>query len=109
MFVFIYSKRSGTPAAEMEDPTTREEKVARFQKLFDVHENGTRERSARLIGCEVEVLVEGVQEDEQGYNLLARTDGNRPISVAGDPSLVGKFMKARITDSAKWGMYGELV
>ena len=109
LFVFIYSKRGGTPAAEMEDPTPRAEKVARFQQLFDVHEEGTRERSRRLIGSEVEVLVEGVAEDERGYNLVARTDGHRPISLKGDASLVGSFVKARITDSAKWGMYGELV
>jgi len=109
LFVFIYSKRNGTPAAEMDDPTSHAEKVARFQRLFEVHEAGTGERSRRLIGTEVEVLIEGVQEDEKGYNLLARTDGNRPISVKGDSSLVGKFLKARITESAKWGMYGELV
>ncbi len=109
LFVFIYSKRSGTPAAEMDDPTPREEKVARFQKLFDVHEEGTRARSRRLIGSEVEVLVEGVSDSDDGYNLVARTDGNRPISLKGDPNLVGSFVRARITDSAKWGMYGELI
>lgn len=109
LFVFIYSKRSGTPAAEMEDPTPREEKVKRFQRLFDLQDEITAKKSASIVGTVVEVLVEGVQEDAEGYNLLARTDGNRPISVKGDSSLVGSFVKAKINDSSKWGMYGELV
>ncbi len=108
LFVFIYSKRSGTPAAEMEDPTPRSEKVARFQKLFAIHEEGTAKRSRELIGTEVDVLVEGTS-DEEGYNLVARTDGNRPISINGDASLIGSFVRVRITESAKWGMHGELI
>ncbi len=109
LFVFIYSKRSGTPAAEMEDHTPRSEKVKRFKRLFEMHEEGTAARSRALIGSEVEVLIEATQNDENGYNLLARTDGNRPISLKGDANLVGTFARARITESAKWGMHGELV
>ncbi|MBQ5777285.1 MAG: tRNA (N6-isopentenyl adenosine(37)-C2)-methylthiotransferase MiaB [Oscillospiraceae bacterium] len=109
LFVFIYSKRSGTPAAEMEDNTPREEKVSRFQRLFSMHEEGCAERSRALVGSEVEVLVEGTLEGDGDYNLIARTDGNRPINLAGDESLVGKFVRAKITDAEKWGMHGELL
>ena len=109
LFVFIYSKRSGTPAAEMEDPTPRSEKVARFQRLFDLQDSITEEKSRKLLGAEVDVLVEAVQDEQNGYNLLARCESNRPVYVKGDPSLVGTFTKARITDSSKWGMYGELI
>lgn len=109
LFVFIYSKRSGTPAAEMEDPTPREEKVKRFQRLFDMQDEITAKKSESLLGAEVEVLVEAVQEEQDGYNLLARTESNRPVYVKGDKSLVGTFTRARISDSSKWGMYGELI
>ncbi|MBQ8004271.1 MAG: radical SAM protein, partial [Oscillospiraceae bacterium] len=109
LFVFIYSKRSGTPAAEMEDTTPRSEKVARFQRLFDLQDSMTEDKSKKLLGAEVDVLVEAVQEEQNGYNLLARCESNRPVYVKGDKSLVGAFTKARITDSSKWGMYGELV
>jgi len=109
LFVFIYSKRSGTPAAEMEDPTPREEKVKRFQRLFDMQDEITAKKSAGLLNSEVEVLVEAVQEEQDGYNLLARTESNRPVYVNGDASLVGTFTRAIIKDSSKWGMYGELV
>ncbi len=109
LFVFIYSKRSGTPAAEMEDKTPRAEKVARFQRLFDMQDKITSERSLYLLGTEVDVLIESVQKDGKGGNLLARTEGNRPVYVSGDESLVGTFAKAQITDSSKWGMYGNLV
>ena len=109
LFVFIYSKRSGTPAAEMEDKTPREEKVKRFQRLFDRQDEITAEKSKKLLGAEVDVLVESVQEEQNGYNLLARTESNRPVYVKGEKNLVGKFLKARISDSSKWGMYGELI
>lgn len=109
LFVFIYSKRSGTPAAEMDDPTPRSEKVARFQRLFDLQDEITAKKSEALLGAEVPVLVESVQEEQNGCNLLARCESNRPVYVRGDESLVGTFTKARITDSSKWGMYGELV
>lgn len=109
LFVFIYSKRSGTPAAEMDDPTPRDEKVKRFQRLFDLQDEITAKKSAKLLGAEVDVLVEEVQEEQDGCNLLARTESNRPVYVKGSEELVGTFTKARITDSSKWGMYGELV
>ncbi|MBQ9986248.1 MAG: tRNA (N6-isopentenyl adenosine(37)-C2)-methylthiotransferase MiaB [Oscillospiraceae bacterium] len=109
LFVFIYSKRSGTPAAEMEDPIPRSEKVARFQRLFDLQDEITAKKSEGLLGAEVEVLVEAVQEEQDGYNLLARCESNRPVYVKGEKSLVGTFTKAKISDSSKWGMYGELV
>ncbi len=109
LFVFIYSKRSGTPAAEMEDPIPRSEKVKRFQRLFDLQDEITARKSEKLLGTTVEVIVESVQEEQRGCNLLARTEGNRPVYVKGDESLVGSFARARITDSSKWGMFGELV
>ena len=109
LFVFIYSKRSGTPAAEMEDNTPREEKVSRFQRLFSMHEEGCAGRSRALVGSEVEVLVEGTLDGDGEYNLIARTDGNRPINLVGDESLVGRFVRVKITDAEKWGMHGELL
>ena len=69
----------------------------------------TAKKSAHLPGTEVDVLIEAVQEEQDGYNLLARTESNRPVYVKGEESLVGTFAKARISDAAKWGMYGELV
>ncbi|MBR5543810.1 MAG: tRNA (N6-isopentenyl adenosine(37)-C2)-methylthiotransferase MiaB [Oscillospiraceae bacterium] len=108
LFVFIYSKRSGTPAAEMEDVTPRSEKVKRFQRLFDLHDENTAKMSKTLLGTEAEVLVEGVCTDQGEYNLIARTDGNRPIYLKGSPDLVGTFLKAKIENSSKWGMFGKI-
>ncbi len=108
LFVFIYSKRSGTPAAEMEDKTPRKEKTERFARLFELQDKITEERSRKILGTSVKVLVESIQEEQKGCNLLARTEGNRPVYVKGDAGLVGSFAHAIITDSSKWGMYGEL-
>ena len=108
LFTFIYSKRKGTPAAEMEDPTTREEKGVRFDRLLKV-QNETAERYAEeLLGKTVRVLVEN---DEGGvcHNLVARTDTNRPIRLTGSAGLVGKFVNAKIDVCSKWSMEGSIV
>ncbi len=109
LFVFIYSKRSGTPAAEMPDATPREEKVSRFQRLFELQDEITAVRSRSLQNARVKVLIEAVQTDMEDRNLLGRTEGNRPVYLSGDEALVGTFAEAIITDSSKWGMYGEFV
>ncbi|MBR5478822.1 MAG: tRNA (N6-isopentenyl adenosine(37)-C2)-methylthiotransferase MiaB [Clostridia bacterium] len=108
LFTFIYSKRKGTPAAEMEDPTTREEKGQRFDRLLKVQSKIAEKYAEELLGKTVRVLIEN---DEGGdvYNLVARTDTNRPIRLTGCSELVGKFVNAKIEVCSKWSMEGRIV
>lgn len=107
LFTFIYSKRSGTPAAEMPDNEPREVKLERFNRLLALQDEVSREINFLPPGTEIRVLVESEQNTKFG-NLAARTQGNRPVHFFGNTSLVGCFVSLKVTDSSKWAMTGEL-
>ena len=103
LFTFIFSPRNGTPAASMEDPTPKEEKNRRFDRLCAV-QNGISERiHSSYIGKTVRCLIDGTDKDY----LTARTEGGRLVRLKGDPSLVGSFAPVTITGSTTWSLTGE--
>ena len=106
LFTFIYSPRPGTPAAEMPDPFTREEKQVRFDRLLDVQNRISQEKHASYVGSTERVLVDGFTGNPE-YPLSSRTNGGRLVHLKGDDSIVGGFADARITDSNTWALYGE--
>ena len=109
LFTFIYSPRKGTPAAEMPDPMTKEEKSANFNRLVAAQDAISAEKHAAYVGTTQRCLVDGVSDDA-AYVLTARTPGNRLVRLTnGDESLVGTFRDVRITDSNTWSLTGELV
>ena len=108
MFTFIYSKRPGTPAAALEDTTTREEKQVRFDRLLDLQNAISDKKHSQYIEKTVYVLVDGQSHDER-YPLNARTNGGRLVHLCGDPSLVGSFVHAKITHCNSWSLFGEYV
>ena len=107
MFTFIYSKRPGTPAAELDDATTREEKQVRFDRLIELQNAISEEIHSRHIGKTVRVLVDGESHDER-YPLKSRTNGGRLVHLLGDSELVGSFVNARITHCNSWSLFGEV-
>ena len=107
LFTFIYSPRSGTPAAEMPDPYTREQKQVRFDKLIDLQNSISREKHKSYVGRTLRVLVDGAGTGK--HDLAARTRGGRLVHLDGDSSLIGKFIDVRITDSSTWALVGEPV
>ncbi|MCD8088300.1 MAG: tRNA (N6-isopentenyl adenosine(37)-C2)-methylthiotransferase MiaB [Oscillospiraceae bacterium] len=108
MFTFIYSPRAGTPAAEMDDPVPRAEKQVWFDRLLTVANRISEEKHAAYVGRAFRVLVDG-ETGAEPYNLSSRTDGGRLVHLRGDPSLVGRFVTAKITSSTTWALYGEIV
>ena len=104
LFTFIYSPRKGTPAAEMPDPMSREEKLKNFQRLVEVQDRISEERHAAYIGKTVRCLVDG----RDGKGLTARTPGNRLVRLEGEASLIGTFVQLHITGANKWSLFGEL-
>ena len=108
MFTFIYSPRTGTPAASMPDPATREEKQARFDRLVETANRISLEKHAEYVGRTVRVLIDGETGDKTN-NLSARTRGGRLVHLAGDGGLVGRFADVRITGSSTWALFGERV
>ena len=107
LFTFIDSPRVGTPAASMDDPMSREEKLANFNRLTALQDAISEEKHAAYIGKTVRCLVDGLSDDSR-YDLTARTPGNRLVRVVGDKSAMGQFKEVKITGANKWSLFGEL-
>ena len=107
LFTFIYSPRVGTPAAKMEDPMSREEKLTNFNRLVALQDQISEEKHAAYIGKTVRCLIDG-ESDDPRYPLTARTPGNRLVRVVGDKQAVGQFRDVHITGANKWSLFGEL-
>ena len=107
MFTFIYSKRPGTPAAELPDTVTREEKQIRFDRLIKLQNAISEEKHRLYIGKTMRVLVDGLSHDNR-YPLKARTNGGRLVHLLGAAGLVGSFIDARITHCNSWSLFGEV-
>ena len=107
LFTFIFSPRPGTPAAEMDDPMPREEKLANFNRLTALQDRISEEKHAAYVGKTVRCLLDGLSDDAR-YDLTARTPGNRLVRVVGDPAALGRFRDVKITGANKWSLFGEL-
>jgi len=105
-FVFVYSPRPGTPAAELPDDTPREEKLERLQRLNAVLEAQARAVSESMVGRIERVLVEGPSRKRPG-ELAARTANNRVVNFPGEAALVGRYAEVRITAAAPHSLRGE--
>ena len=104
LFTFIFSPRPGTPAASMEDPTPKEEKNRRFDKLCAVQNAISVEIHNNYVGKVMSCLVDGVDKDM----LTARTEGGRLVRFAGDESLIGTYQNIAITGATTWSLTGTL-
>jgi tRNA-2-methylthio-N6-dimethylallyladenosine synthase len=106
-YIFKYSIRSGTVAAELEDQITDEVKEARNQALLDVLRVNSKRRNESLVGSVHPVLIEG--PDKTGQHFTGRTRGNRVVIVDADPRLVGEIVEVKMTRATISTLYGELV
>ena len=106
-YIFKYSIRSGTPAAELGDQIPDEVKERRNQELLEVLKRNSERRTATLVGTVEEVLVEG--PDKTGQRYTGRTPGNRVCVFDASPRLVGQLVPLKITRASVSTLYGELV
>mgnify|MGYP003299691277 CR=1 FL=1 len=104
LFTFIFSPRNGTPAASMEDPTSKEEKNRRFDKLCDAQNTISEEIHKNYVGKVLRCLVDGTDKEL----LTARTEGGRLVRFAGDEKLIGTYQMLKITGATTWSLTGEL-
>ena len=104
LFTFIFSPREGTPAAKMEDPTPKEEKNRRFDKLCQTQNEISEQIHKGYIGKTMRCLVDG----RDGELLTARTEGGRLVRFAGEDGLIGSFRYLTITGATTWSLTGEL-
>jgi len=110
-FSFIFSKRPGTPAANLEDDTPHEVKLARLQRLQALIDANTRKYSAAMVGTVQRVLVEGPSKKDPS-ELQGRTESNRVVifapGIAGN-ALIGQLVDVRVLESLDYSLRGELV
>ena len=104
LFTFIFSPRTGTPAATMDDPTPKEEKNRRFDRLCAVQNGISEEIHREYLGKTFRCLVDGTDKDA----LTARTEGGRLVRFHGDESLIGSYQFLTVTGSTTWSLTGEL-
>ena len=104
LFTFIFSPRTGTPAASMEDPTPKEEKNRRFDRLCAVQNSISEEIHQSYVGKKFRCLIDGTDKEF----LTARTEGGRLVRLTGSTELIGSFQTITITGSNTWSLTGVL-
>ncbi|RAS19957.1 tRNA-i(6)A37 thiotransferase enzyme MiaB [Microvirgula sp. AG722] len=107
-FVFIYSPRPGTPAADLPDTTPHEVKIRRLQALTDVLDRNTLAINEAMVGTVQRVLVEGVSRRD-GNELAARSANNRVVNVVGHPRLLNSMIEVVITEAYSHSVRGEIL
>ncbi|MCF7926102.1 MAG: tRNA (N6-isopentenyl adenosine(37)-C2)-methylthiotransferase MiaB [Candidatus Izimaplasma sp.] len=105
-FTFVFSKRSGTPAANYEDKTPLKEKKDRLHRLNNIINDGYLRGTKRFEGKTVKVLVDGHSKNDK--NILAGyTEHNKLVNFKGDSSQIGEIVNVKITEAKTWFMLGE--
>ena len=107
LFTFIYSKRTGTPAAKFDDPTTHAEKAARMERLLKTQDEFAFAATAAMAGQTVRVLVEAAGRTAGTVN--GRLDNNLVVEFQAPESLIGQWANVHLTGSRAALLVGELV
>ena len=108
IYSFVYSRRSGTPAAKFEDHVTDKQKGLWLRELLLEQREITSEWFGRFVGRTVEVLIEGEGRTGEGW-LTGKNDENIIVEVKADKKYIGEFVRVRITKAMNWALSGELV
>ena len=107
VFMFIYSRRVGTPGDRMENQIPEEIKHKRFDKLKELVESQIKENNDKYIGTIQRVLVEGVSKTNKEM-LTARTDTNKVVVFEGNKDLIGNMIDLKIVSEHMWYLKGEI-
>lgn len=106
-FTFMYSVRTGTRAATLENQVILAEKKERLIRLNELQYSIAAAINKSLIGSEQEVLVEGLSKTNSDM-LTGRTRNNRILIFSGPKDLIGSFKNVRITRSTTFSLFGEI-
>lgn len=108
-FTFIYSKRSGTPAAEMTNQIPEEIKHERFNKVLKSINRICGEINSKYLNKEVEVLVEGFSKKNKKI-LTGRTRQNKTVNfTGGNENIIGSLVKVKIIEPKSFSLNGKLI
>ena len=104
LFTFLYSKRVGTRAAEMDDPVPKEEKSRWFSMLLDAQREIGAAHYREYVGKTFKVLADG----RSPLGLTGRTEFNAVIDFPGEESLIGRFLEVEVVRAEKHDLTGEI-
>ncbi|CAM4100645.1 tRNA (N6-isopentenyl adenosine(37)-C2)-methylthiotransferase MiaB [Pseudoalteromonas byunsanensis] len=107
-FSFIYSARPGTPAADLPDDVTEQEKKERLYILQNRINQMAQDISRKMFDTEQRILVEGPSK-KNPMELRGRTENNRVVNFEGPHSVIGQFVDVRITEALPNSLRGELI
>ncbi|HET8701926.1 MAG TPA: TRAM domain-containing protein, partial [Nitrococcus sp.] len=107
-FSFIYSRRPGTPAAQLPDFTTAQAKKERLYRLQEILNRNAQRISQSMIGTAQTILVEG-RSKKTASELTGRTENNRAVNFPGEPDLIGRFARVEITHALAHSLRGRLI
>ena len=107
-YTFLYSKRSGTPAAAMIDQVPDAVKHARLNRLMQEQNAISREINEALMGAELEVMVEGASKNDAAV-WSGRTRTNKIVLFPHGAERAGDFVQVRVTQPQTWVLKGEVV
>ena len=106
-FTFIYSKRTGTPAALMENQVPPDVVKDRFDRLLSEIQLISAERCGRDVGKIMDVLVEGKDDHEEGY-LTGRLSNNTMVHFPGDETLIGSIVDVKLEEAKGFYYMGRI-
>ena len=107
VFMFIYSRRVGTPGDRMENQIPEEIKHKRFDRLKLLVESQIKENNEKYVGTMQKVLVEGVSKNNKEM-LTGRTDTNKVVVFEGNKNLIGNMVNVEIVSEHMWYLKGKI-
>ena len=107
VYMFIYSRRVGTPGNSMNNQVPEEEKHKRFDRLKALVESQIAENNQKYIGTLQKVLVEGESKNNKDL-LTGRTDSNKVVIFEGNRNLIGQVITLKIVSEHMWYLKGEI-
>ena len=105
VYMFIYSRRVGTPGDKMPNQVPEETKHIRFDKLKKLVESQIEENNKKYVGTIQKVLVEGESKNNKEM-LTGRTDSNKVVIFKAPEDLIGKVVSLKITSEHMWYLKG---
>ena len=108
LYIFKYSERKATPAANLADDVTREEKAERFEKLESVQRQFQKEIYEGYVGRELSVLVER-ESSKSTSDMTGHSTCHKVVNFPGDQSMLGTTLLVRVTAAKQNSLYGEVI
>ena len=107
-FTFIYSKRTGTPAASMDNQIPEDVVKNRFDRLLKLVQKHASEKSGQYTGSTQKILVESVNEQDE-HLVTGRMSNNSVVHFAGSENLIGKIVDVELKECRGFYYIGEMV